>query len=830
MYIDQLILIGYVPLAVNGIKHFEYNIGSMEQIIIGTNGSGKSSIVRELHPLPALSQDYVKGGRKELRARHKGREYELISDFSGSGGRHTFIVDGETLNENGTAAVQTILVEQHFGITRKIFDLLVGNVRFTSMSPDQRREYIMLISGADFDFVTKFWRFIRTEMTRTDGALRHTKQKLVQFEEENALNDNELQELVIRSDKVKHELSLLMAAKSRVEKHSEAYSRELWQAINHMNGLAFDEILQLRKAGWALHDQLGHNPIVGVDGAKERVHDARSKLATADAVLSARQEDYARIQEIVENVEASGGGIEGAQARIDELEAKVNELQGKIQCFTIESSTHETYNETSSVLPDLRRLLSSMTPDPNEDYTRAKQDAVSESINEAQETLSRYKNALADVERRIERIEHARDVECPKCSYRFIPGVSDNELATLKDRREAGLKAVERVTGQLKDLRERKEAIDVARDGANELLGLMRARPLLNPLWKTIVEDMRVFKNPMGELVHVNAWVNDVAVSKELENVNRNLRDAQAAMEKLKALDVGEGAHYTDMAQALQSEISKGIELKRLAMDSVKEATGVLTYNEDVERAAVELRKVYDDIVSLAKGLIEATKAEAIDSTISHHHEWLATMTAEINRANGAQKVLDELEGSRLELTDRLEDIKILVNEMGPKTGLIAEILAELIGDMVGRINDTVDSFWTYDMVVKPCVSGREDIDYRFPLEVHGSGRPAKDVSMGSSGQQDAIDYAFKLVAMAYLDMLDWPLILDELAPAMDETHRMNILMHVSKLVQSGRCSQLFLISHYQAGHGSFVNAQYVVTNKENVTLPPKYNEHVTFK
>ena len=77
----------------------------------------------------------------------------------------------------------------------------------------------------------------------------------------------------------------------------------------------------------------------------------------------------------------------------------------------------------------------------------------------------------------------------------------------------------------------------------------------------------------------------------------------------------------------------------------------------------------------------------------------------------------------------------------------------------------------------------------------------------------------------------DYPLFLDELAPDLDEKHRINIMSFVRSFVESKRCSQLFMVSHYASGYGAFTNAEILVLDDENLlNIPQVYNEHATIR
>jgi hypothetical protein len=195
-----------------------------------------------------------------------------------------------------------------------------------------------------------------------------------------------------------------------------------------------------------------------------------------------------------------------------------------------------------------------------------------------------------------------------------------------------------------------------------------------------------------------------------------------------------------------------------------------------------------------------------------------------------AKDIVKDIQGQHDRLMAEANDLKILMDELSPTDGFIAEQLMGFIQSMVEEINFIIGSIWTYDMEVLPCGFESDELDYKFPLKVKGSDLLAPDVSKGSSSQTDVVDFAFKLVVMLCLDLHDYPLYLDELAPSLDEQHRINIMTYVKHLVDGGKCSQMFMISHYHAGHGSFTAAEYCVMDDQNITTPMEYNKHVVME
>jgi ABC-type sulfate/molybdate transport systems ATPase subunit len=161
---------------------------------------------------------------------------------------------------------------------------------------------------------------------------------------------------------------------------------------------------------------------------------------------------------------------------------------------------------------------------------------------------------------------------------------------------------------------------------------------------------------------------------------------------------------------------------------------------------------------------------------------------------------------------------------------LIAEQLTGFITCLVGQLNSIIGTLWTYDMAVQPCGMSSGELDYRFPLQIQSAEHVAPDVAKGSKAQQQVVNFAFQLTVMLYMEMTDYPLYLDEPGEGFDEQHRTNLIGFVKQLMDANHHSQLFLVSHYAATHGSLVNSEVLVLDSNNITVPGEFNKHVVMR
>ena len=71
MKIVKLILRNCDRFLLNQIKEIVYTPTSPYQLITGNNGSGKSSLLEELSPLPPDKNKFTKNGYKEIHIEHQ---------------------------------------------------------------------------------------------------------------------------------------------------------------------------------------------------------------------------------------------------------------------------------------------------------------------------------------------------------------------------------------------------------------------------------------------------------------------------------------------------------------------------------------------------------------------------------------------------------------------------------------------------------------------------------------------------------------------------------------------------------------------------------------
>ena len=145
MRITGLSLKRFNPFVFNNIELLELDITSDVQNVIGSNGAGKSSLLRELNPKPATRTDFGTDGYKHIRLIHENMEYVLKSDFSAADKPHSFMREGEELNPSGTTQMQEELVRKELGYTPQVHAICYGEQSLSAIRVGLRETYLLTI-------------------------------------------------------------------------------------------------------------------------------------------------------------------------------------------------------------------------------------------------------------------------------------------------------------------------------------------------------------------------------------------------------------------------------------------------------------------------------------------------------------------------------------------------------------------------------------------------------------------------------------------------------------------------------------------------------------
>ena len=113
--IKNIELLNYDRFFLNNISKIDYSPLSKLQLVLGSNGSGKSSLLAQLNPLPINKNDFREKGYKTITIEKDNNTYVLHSTLQ----KNSFKCNDVELNVGGTKKVQLALIREYFLLTPK---------------------------------------------------------------------------------------------------------------------------------------------------------------------------------------------------------------------------------------------------------------------------------------------------------------------------------------------------------------------------------------------------------------------------------------------------------------------------------------------------------------------------------------------------------------------------------------------------------------------------------------------------------------------------------------------------------------------------------------
>jgi hypothetical protein len=734
-------------------------------------------------------------------------------------------LEGVEQNPGGTSVIQKELVYQHFKLTEELFELLLNESKFTRMSPMQRRKWIIEMSGSDLDYAMSVHQQLASRSRDMVGVVKHLNKRLTE-ETDKLPSHGQLDEMMARSELLKEELTLMMEEKENGLPQAFEIKERIDANISQIEELA----IAILEAECVKPVYLSEREVTELSQLDKAIAQIEGERFANTKMLRHHQDEYMKIKDIVDAMEKSNAvGLEGLKTKIDELSAERSLVRGQIGTFMIDRDADKILIATDAVMSELMEIFSQLQDNRERKYTRERRDETKGFLDKALQDRDALRNRLARIEHRLEHIGKAEHEICPKCTHRWIPGVTEGDEKKLQVNVEEHQKAIKALDERISSHEHLLEEIRVYGDLYRHFNRIVEANPRLKKLWDHLAENQIPMTAPKRALAMFEQWSRDVSLSSTFERLSEQITTLDAAYQHGSSLNGDK--HYSVRIQELNDGISTCMDLEQEYKQMLAQCS---SYRETCLEILHNSSTIDGLIVKVNQDtnlLVRTLKRDVLVSTIRNHQGTLALTENSLTQARAATDIVRDLKTSFTQAELDGEVFKILADELSPVDGLIADQLKGFIGALVDQMNLIISQVWTYDLRILPCGMESDELDYKFPIQVNFSDMLVPDVSKASAGQVDIVDFAFKLIAMLYLELEDFPLYLDELAPALDEAHRVAIMHFVRSLVETNKCSQMWLVSHYQQGHGIFSNAEVCVMDDSNiVNVPHSFNNHVVMR
>ena len=812
-------------LAPSKIKRFKLTLKEVTQLLLGTNGSGKSSILYELTPLPADKSNYYKGGKKIIILQKGMDTYTLTSDFT-KGNHHNFNMNGEELNPGQTVTVQKELVKEHFGITQEIHELLLGLENFTSMSPARRREWLTILCTVDYTYALQRYRRVQESLRDVKGALNIARKRLVS-ETASCISEDDIQHLREKQNELSQEaqgMYLLRNANTPAVHTARQTATTTQNMIDHLVGKFRSIRRVLKEKSFLLPSDY-----------QEGIDQLTYEISVIDGQYASLSEEYMALSNNSNQnvVELDNSELAALKQRVIDLARQRDVILAERRSQFEIVDAERTASTIDAIRESLTNSLTNIPHNEEKKLSAARFTEVSEAVSVLLSRINMTEQKLAKQRHTLEHMEEmsrSKEVECPSCTHRFIHGYDQKTHQNLI----AAVKETDQHLVSLKDDHKKlvveSDILARYRDCYREYIQTTRSAPALSDVWGWANEGNFIDMAPRRILQAVHEVYEDTIIIKRASFLNEEIESLRRRVELAEYAQSEMYKAAKEKSEQLSNRISLVLGQKRLKEESLNK----LRADKRDLLALEEIREKIDQAMkSLDQNnnqLIDALKNEIIDTALANIQVELVEVTNRINSADMQFGIVRDLQTQITELELDEQAFKVLSDTLSPVDGLIAEGMLGFIRHYVSLMNAVIAKVWTYPMEIKDCSMEEDsaDLSYKFPIYLPEVDETVIDVAKGSSAMVEIFNLAFRIVAAQCLGLDKGPLALDEFSKTFDEAHREAAIHVVQQLIEQLSYSQLFMISHYQSSYGAFYNAQITVVDKRNITVPSgrKYNEH----
>ncbi|QXO09985.1 hypothetical protein pEaSNUABM37_00024 [Erwinia phage pEa_SNUABM_37] len=825
MRIKYIELYNYQRLKNKGINRIKLDFTEVIQVIIGKNGGGKSSLMRELSPLPPDNGDYIKGGTKYVLLEHKGQHYELMS-ICGSPSRHSFKCNDVELNDSKNLSAQKELVEVHFGYTGEIHELLMGlvnGVAFTTMSPAKRKEWLMTLYPNDLTYITNLHDKFKTMLRDAKGGIRTSSTHLSGlYDQRGGGNIDEMQQridqLQLRRDKVARLISEQVSNENHQANIDRTYV-DLQRLVNsHRNPIALSGEYRNRSHIVDLINEANGN-LQQLDYAHQTHRKELNELANNEVFKQAASaDDKERLEkqqrELTEQFERDRTDWDIAVSNYSELPV-----------WPVITALNEfDQRNLISVSSDLLQSLLALAPMDDREVTLRRYDAVVKLKYDLGPEIDKQTDIVNRIVHKLAHLESADRTECPACSHRWLPGISPQQLDDFRQRRITEQQTLDDLTARMKKCDDYINTYSVWYAAAVQFTRFTVGHQNLESLHTWLTEQEVLYVGGGDYASQIMAIVNALPTEHRLHSTKAELEQIAG---RLKMFDSDALEWHKRRYQEHEDALNKVIEQQRGVKLDLAKLNSDLQMVDDAERMVNELQRQRGYIVTQVGEYAKQTLTGIANAEHRQLGEEQRTLNAQLFNSRSLEGTIISTE-QHIELMKQQEEVlKLLVKASSPTEGVIAEQLSEFIECFMGNMNAEIDEIWDDVLQIKPCTMENGTLSYKFPLLSGEYDCETVDIAESSTGESQVINWVFRLVVMEYLGFNEYPLYGDEIGANFDEKHRPKLMEFLKKCASSGKYSQIFLISHYIAQHGVLTHAEVCALSTDGVALPERYNEHV---
>ena len=826
MKIISLELEGAIRLELSGIKNLKITPETSITAIIGSNGSGKSSLLHYLSPLPADKADFTKTGYKKIVLEKEGVKYVLTSDFKDN--KHSFVIEstGEELNVGGTQTMQNQLVQDYFNYNKNIHQLLTGKERFTLMSPAKRKEWFTLLCDTDYSYGLKVFGKAKDKQRDAQGAIKRMRQQIISLTNDQEEDQSDIPNNILQLEEKIDTLRTIAPFKK--EYSDPQFEFNLKEKIKHTTLEIKDsnQDLKLSKKK-VLNRWMTEDTLEDLTNRKEALYE---KLVKLKQQYASKVEEYTETENRLANMKLSSEEeFKSIRDKRDELKQEIQEIiKTDESILNIDNALYQekTYQDNRNTIDaTLMALFNIQSPHLSSQLVEETETL----LNGKKQLLSESSFRLVKINERLEAFkekEKEAKVSCPNCHHRFHPGLEPEKYNRLKEILETETSTNVKLTEEVNELNDKLNQLNEDMNLVRQFSQLCKAYPeLLGEIGTEVLKQKYYLSQPNYAQVKLQDRMYKVSLKIKVDRLQEQVNELEKQLNSISSVDekyYNETKEHLSKLEMISNTLHEEIQENLVTYKDILKAIEDITQFQKHQESLSNQLETYN---ALELELAEYLLYKSANSVITTYREDVYRLSKKQSEIESKRQTIQLLEKQVDTLSNELKVWDAVLDALNPTDGLIAEGLLGYIKIFLARMNGLIASIWTYPLIIHPSKMSEEsetELSYRFPMTVGISDKPKNDVNQGSDGICEVIDLAFRMVAMKALGLKGYPLYLDEFGRTFDNKHRENALRLVERLSEEFIEDQIFMVSHSFMEYSVLNDVAFCVLSEDNIVLPPK--------
>ena len=828
MKLIKLILHKYSRMA-RSREHLEYSPSLPIQLIIGSNGAGKSSMLFEMFPLASNKDDFHEGGYKDATYEHEGKLYRAHSYFRTPTAKemvHELLEmnsEGEwvNLNDGPTAKGHNENVQKIFNITPRIRELLLSITNFSKMDPGKRRELFQQMSDVDFTFGLSLYQRTQKELKANAAIMKYLGESLLS-EMSNVISEDQVKQIEATVKELHDELQKLYQIKTPYKPEYRDLTDRVRSNLVETQRIV-SRVLDIELA-YPTQVTNPHPDII-----RPLVRSKEDELIWTRSRIDVVHKTYYQLKNQVGDLNiAQGNYIVETQERAEKLKKEIEALRQGLS-FPKAFADHEIEEGVRSfraAYPQLMEIFSKQPENQERFYSNANLKDLNGRLEahrlSQRELMTEQHRVSANIQHMREH-EHKPATECPRCKHQWRLGFNQATLDSLLERSgQLGTKLEELEAMERKN-REQIHEINQYLQLYLQFLGIARSTPVLHELWKLLQDSNTAFESATRAVSIIHSFSSDMDDWMKLSHVLKELEEAQKTVAQFQALDLKEIQQCQEQMKEQEVELSNYTITERALVVEIRELNAYLKQVDELNALESSLAYNIDLADTLAEDVLAREHHYMVEEAIRNLQSSLTAKEQVLQAAQKARGNIADLEGRLEDAKLQERSLKLLITTLSPTEGLIAEGMTGFVDNYMAQVNKVIASIWSFEFFVLPVTVGESEnaeLSYRFPMQMGGNHKPLKDIVEGSLSMQQIFDMAFRVVGMTYLGLEHVPLFLDEFGTGFDEHHKNESLRAIRTIIEQMGFEQTFIISHDSNNYGGLSNAELCVVCDKNVIIP----------